>query len=51
MRLWMARSCALGGGRSLAMACVQVDEGGGAQQSCQRQHNIPVKHPRSQSSP
>ena len=44
MRLWVALLCALGGGRSLVMPCVQVDEGCGAQQSCQRQHNVPAEH-------
>ena len=44
MKLWVARSCTLGWGRSLAMACVQVDKSGGAQKSCQRQQNVPAQH-------
>ena len=39
----MTRLCTLGWGRSLTMACVQVDESGGAKQSCQRQQNVPAQ--------
>ena len=43
MRLLQCASCALGCGRVLALACVQVDDGAGCNQSCHRQQYIPVR--------